>query len=312
MEIRITSHLDRKIRAGSSAVSKQFYPQALSEPIFSSSDPLEEEALYSPIKGLVHKYPNRVLWKVTYRCAAHCQMCTRIRQIGTPEGDLSDSDIEAGIEYLRVHPEVDDVILSGGDPLYATASSLKIIAGLATVSSVKVVRIGTRLPVHAPRSMASQQVQNVFRTLKDNASHFISYILVHTNHPDELDNEVLGSLVALRKSGFPVLSQSVFLRDVNDDPDTLERLFKRLYYAGITSYYIYRCDYVKGLEHYVCDLEREREIMTILQARMSGVALPMYVADVAGGVGKIPVPLGFWEVQDPMHCKDYNGKDVRL
>ena len=312
MKTRITPHLRRKIQAGSSAVLKQFYPQILTESMFGSSDPLEEETRYSPVKGLIHKYSNRVLWKVTYRCAAHCQMCTRIRQIGTPGGDLSDSDITAGIRYLYVHPEVDDVILSGGDPLYAPSSCVKIINGLATVSSVKVVRIGTRLPVHTPRSMASRQVKDVFKTLKENSSRFVSYILVHTNHPDELDAEVIGSLVSLRESGFPVLSQSVFLRGVNDDADTLERLFKRLYYAGITPYYIYRCDYVKGLEHYVCDLKKEREIMTALQARMSGIALPMYVVDIAGGVGKIPVPLGFWEVPDLAHCRDYNGRNVPL
>lgn len=312
MKTRVTPHLVKKAQAGSSAVLKQFYPQAFTGTPFPTSDPLEEEARYSPVKGLIHKYPNRVLWKVTYRCAAHCQMCTRIRQIGTPEGDLVDDEIQAGIDYLRTHPEVDDVILSGGDPLYAPANCLRIIDGLATVESVKVVRIGTRLPVHVPKSMKSKPVQNVFRALKAHSSRFITYVLVHTNHPDELDDEVMESLIALREAGFPVLSQSVFLRDINDDAAVLEQLFKRLYYAGVTPYYIYRCDYVHGLEQYVCDLAKEREVMTELQARMSGIALPLYVADVAGGVGKIPVPLGFWEVSDPAHCKDYNRKNVQL
>ena len=312
MKTRITSHLRRKIDAGSSAVAKQFYPQPLHDPMFGSIDPLEEEARYSPVKGLIHKYPNRVLWKVTYRCAAHCQMCTRMRQIGTPEGDLSDSEIQTAIDYLCDHPEVTDVILSGGDPLYAPADCLKIIAGLATVNSIKVVRIGTRLPVHAPKSMSSHQVMGVFAALKEHSSRFVSYILVHTNHADELDDEVMAALIAIKEGGIPVLSQSVFLRDVNDNTDTLERLFERLYYAGVTPYYIYRCDYVKGLEHYVCDLEKERQIMTALQLRMSGIALPKYVTDVSGGIGKLTIPLGFWKVPNLRHCIDYTGQDITL
>jgi len=311
MKERITAHLQRKIRDGSTAIAKQFQIQATLEEHGVPNDPLGEESAFSPVKGIVHKYPNRVLWKTTYRCAAHCRFCTRIRQIGSPEGDLLDIDIESAFQYISSHPEIDDVILSGGDPFVAPKTLMKIIAGLQDIPSVRVVRIGTRLPIHSPKSMSSPQVVKALKALQSNAANFQTYVLVHTNHPDELDYEVMDALRTIRAYGFPVLSQTVFLKTINDDEEVLEDLFKKLYYSGVIPYYMYRCDYVKGLEHFVCDIAREREIMTALHKRMSGIALPQYIVDVEG-VGKIPVPLGFWDVPNITHCRDYTNKTIRL
>ncbi len=311
MKERITAHLQRKIRDGSTAIAKQFQIQPAFEGVVVPNDPLGEEVAYSPVKGIVHKYPNRVLWKTTCRCAAHCRFCTRIRQIGSPEGDLLEADIESALQYIGSHPEVDDVILSGGDPFVVPKTLLRVIAGLREIPSVRVVRIGTRLPIHSPKSMASPQVVKALRELQASGASFQTYVLVHANHPNELDYEVLDVLRTIRAYGFPMLSQTVFLKAVNDAEEVLEELFKKLYYAGVIPYYLYRCDYVKGLEHFVCDMAREREIMTALHKRMSGIALPQYIVDVEG-IGKIPVPLGFWDVPDITRCRDYTDKVIQL
>ncbi|MDP2816525.1 MAG: hypothetical protein Q8O19_07590, partial [Rectinemataceae bacterium] len=206
---------------------------------------------------------------------------------------------------------VDDVILSGGDPLYAPESCMQIIKGLRTIDSIKVVRIGTRLPIHAPKSIKAPRIAALLEEFRKSAGSFMTYVLVHVNHSDELDEDVIEALRILRSYNFPVLSQSVFLKDVNDNETVLETLFKKLYYLGVVPYYIYRCDYVKGLERFVCDMEDERRIMTSLRERMSGIALPTYIADV-NGIGKIPVPLGFWDMTDLKYCRDYTGATIQL
>ncbi len=311
MKEKITPHLQRKIRDGSNAITGQFQMQNDPSNNVLPNDPLGEEVLFSPVKGIVHKYPNRVLWKTTYRCAAHCRFCTRIRQIGSSEGDLDDADIMSALCYIKSHPEIDDVILSGGDPLVVPQTSMRIIAGLRNIPSVQVVRMGTRLPIHSPKSIGSPHTKLVFKELRACADNFQTYILIHVNHPDELDYEVVDAIRTIRAYGFPVLSQTVFLKTVNDKEEVLEELFRELYYMGVTPYYIYRCDYVRGLEHFVCDIELERKIMTALHKRMSGIALPRYIVDVEG-MGKIPVPLGFWDVPNITRCRDYQGKIIKL
>lgn len=311
MKEKITPHLQRKIHDGSNAIARQFQTQSDSSDNVDPNDPLGEETLFSPVKGIVHKYPNRVLWKTTYHCAAHCRFCTRIRQIDSLDGDLEDVDIVSALCYIKSHPEIDDVILSGGDPLVVPKVSMRIIAGLRNIPSVRVVRIGTRLPIHSPKSIDSPHVNLLFKELRACADNFQTYVIVHVNHPDELDYEVVNAIRTIRAYGFPVLSQTVFLKTVNDKEEILEELFKKLYYMGVTPYYIYRCDYVKGLEQFVCNIKREREIMTALHKRVSGIALPRYIVDVEG-IGKIPVPLGFWDVPNIKRCRDYQGKTIQL
>jgi lysine 2,3-aminomutase len=309
MKERITQHLRRKL-PHSEALARQFFPaDGEKSELFSEPDPLGEEALYSPVKGVVHKYANRALLKVSYRCAAHCQFCTRIRQIGSPAGDLTDAQVKAAIGYIAAHPEITDVILSGGDPLYTPATTERIVEALQRIASVKVIRIGTRLPLHAPRAIASEPVRRVLERLAQ--GEHASYVLLHVNHPDELDDEALAAIRAIRRYGLPLLAQSVFLRGVNDDDAVLERLFTTLYQHSVIPYYIYRCDYVAGLERFACDPAAERTIMTSLRKRMPGIALPTYVIDVAG-VGKVPVPLDFWQLESPLRCTDYSGNSIAL
>lgn len=312
MKELITSHLRALIAQGSLAIRSQFVAKNdVEESQFWSMDPLGEDTKYSPLKGLVRKYDNRVLWKVSYRCAAHCQFCTRARQVGSKEGDLTGRDVQHGLEYLCSHPEIDDVILSGGDPLFTPRQTLRILNGLAQIETVRVVRIGTRLPIHSPASLKTTLVTRLLKRVREISLEKAVYILLHVNHPDELTPEVQETIKLLEQKSTSVLSQTVFLHGINDNVRVLQRLFNELYYLGVRPYNIYRCDYVRGLERFVCNVQTERHIMTELRRTVSGIALPTYVVDVPGS-GKLPVPLEFWDVPDITRCRDFDNNDINL
>lgn len=251
-------------------------------------DPLMEEA-HERVRGLVHKYPNRALIKVSYLCAAHCRFCTRIRQIGNKEGTLSDDDIENIALYLQLHPEIDDVILSGGDPFYTPRITQKLLNRLAQIESIKVFRIGTRMPLQSPDSFQTKPLQALIQYLVTLADRLPVYVLIHVEHPDELTDAVVDLLRKWRKHPFTLLSQTVFLKGINDEFDILYPLFKQLYHLGVTPYYLYHCDKVAGLERFVGDMEKEKKIALQLRESLSGIACPLFVEDIANGYGKWPV-----------------------
>lgn len=255
------------------------------------SDPLMEDS-HEKVKGLIHKYKNRALIKVSYQCAAHCRFCTRIRQIGNPEGTLTEENLAKIIEYLEQHPEIEDVILSGGDPFLSPKITESLLAKLNKLDSVKVIRIGTRLPLQSPKSFNSKAVVKLLSTIKEIAFQKPFYILLHAEHPDELTEEALEAIKTIRQnSGASLLSQSVFLKGINIDFDTLLSLFKKLYFAGVTPYYIYHCDHVHGLEHFVGNIEEELAIMRRLRQELSGIAYPTFIADLENDYGKFPFDL---------------------
>ena len=291
---RLTPHLLSLIEAGSGAIAAQYNRQsALPMEIgFSSVDPLQEDSAYLVGKGLVRKFSNRLLWKVTYRCAAHCQFCTRHRQIGSPEGDLTETNLKDGLRYIEKHPEIDDVILSGGDPFYVPQTTQSILEGLRDIRSISAIRIGTRLPMQAPKSLKSAPLAKLLDCIQRVRETKAVYILLHVNHPAELTPEVLDALATLRRTGAALLSQTVFLRAINDDKDTLATLFRTLFSHGVIPYYLYRCDPVRELEEFVADAEVERQIVSDLTRELSGIAVPTYVIDVDGR-GKHSCPVGF-------------------
>lgn len=309
---KITQHLRSLISSGSSAVERQFIVgnTSVGGDVFMSNDPLEEES-HLVMRGIVHKYENRVLWKVSYRCAAHCQFCTRLRQIGTKDGDLEYEDIEKGLRYLSNHPEINEVILSGGDPLFAPQVTETIFNGLIQIPSIKVIRIGTRMPVHLPSAFAGKFLRKLLDTISEVAFSRPIYMLMHIDHSDELTAETVNVIAQLRRMGLILLSQTVFLKGINDNEASLKNLFESLYHLGVIPYYIYRCDYVAGLEHFVCDILNERRIMTNLRRELSGIAVPTYVIDVPGK-GKIPVPLEFWDGVDLTQCVDFDGEKILI
>jgi lysine 2,3-aminomutase len=302
MKEKVTPYL--RNLAHSDAIRRQYYVSADESANEPYNDPLMEDT-HEVVKGLVHKYSNRALIKVSYQCAAHCRFCTRIRQIGNTEGTLTTTDIDNIIAYLQTHPEINDVILSGGDPLYTPAITLQLLQRLAGIDTIKVVRIGTRLPLQLPTAITSTAIAPLLTLIKELSSRMPFFILIHINHPDELTQEALQAIRHLRTLGVTLLSQTVFLKDINDDAATLERLYTQLYHAGVVPYYLYHCDAVEGIQHFAADIAKETEIASKLTATLSGIACPTYVVDVENGHGKIPMPLNFSQGNE--YVTDFNG-----
>lgn len=244
-------------------------------------DPLAEEA-DSPVRGLVHRYPDRVLLMVTTQCPIYCRFCTRKRIIGKP-GIISTATIQAGIDYISRHPEIRDVLLSGGDPLMVKDEILEgILRSLRAIPHVEVLRIGTRVPGALPQRITPElcAMLKQFHPL---------YMNIHFNHPDEITPEVKRACDLLADAGIPMGSQTVLLKGINDDPEVMKQLMHKLLTIRVKPYYLYQTDLIKGTEHFRTSIEKGLEIMEALQGHTTGFAVPKYVIDAPGGGGKIPV-----------------------
>jgi lysine 2,3-aminomutase len=299
----------------SEAIKKQFYsdgseesdPGGTNDPGGQCllSDPLLEEE-HTVVRGLVHKYPNRALVLLTLRCAAYCRFCTRQRKVGDlSQFDTTPQEIDAIAEYLSHHPKVRELILSGGDPLIVPDTLEYAVRKLTRIPSVKLLRIGTRLPVTDPRRVTEKKLEYLREVMQP------VYVGIHFEHPDEITGETVRACKILRSLGCILFSQSVFLRGINDDYKTLYTLFSRLIEIGVKPYYIFRCDMVKGAERFISDFQKEIEIMTQLKISLSGMACPTYVVDTPNGSGKIPVPLKFWDASVESF-RDFNGKTFQM
>ncbi|MDO8683829.1 MAG: KamA family radical SAM protein [Armatimonadota bacterium] len=289
----------------SEAVSRQFVPcerEYISSRV-GTADPLLEEQC-EPVRGLVHKYHNRVLCLLTAQCASYCRFCTRRRMVSDIEkGRMAHEDIDRWVEYLAERPEVTEVILSGGDPFVAPIELFTYaLKTLSELPSIKVIRVGTRVVVSAPELLTEDKL-DILRGVRQPL-----YIGINFEHPDELTEATIEAVGKLRKAGAILYSQTVFLKNVNDDYDTLYALFTRLVEIGVRPYYIYRCDPVAGIDHFRVDFKKERAIMTRLRRNLSGLAYPTYVIDTPFGNGKVPVPLGFWDVDD-FKYRDFQGEE---
>lgn len=263
-------------------------------PPFLRDDPLEEEH-DMPVPGLVHRYPDRVLLIATSACAMYCRYCTRKRVTGMRESCISESRISKAVDYLNAHPEVKDVVISGGDPLtMPTAAIETILSGLRSVPSLDVIRIGTKVPVTMPARITDELVQ-VLR------KYHTLWINTHFNHPNELTKESAEACARLVDAGIPVGNQSVLLKGVNDDPDTMERLLRGLVKTRVRPYYLFQCDLVAGVEHFRTPLSRGIEIMERLRGRLSGIAIPTFVVDLPHGGGKVPILPNYVISTSPSH-----------
>ncbi len=258
------------------------HPDELRSPAYAEPDPMREEA-HSPADRLVHRYPNRALSLVSTMCAMYCRHCTRKRLAGVREGFLPRDALRKQIAYLRRRPEVDDVILSGGDPLTMPTRRLEeILAAFRSLDSVNVIRIGTRAPVTLPMRITDELCDALAR-------HHPVWVCTHFNHPRELTPEAAEACEKLAAAGAPVLNQTVLLRGVNDDADTLRELFAGLVAHRIKPYYLFQCDLVRGVEHFRTPLQQGLDIMHELRRRLSGFACPQFVLDAPQGAGKIPL-----------------------
>jgi lysine 2,3-aminomutase len=250
------------------------------------ADPCGEDA-HSPVPGLVHRYPDRVLFLVTDRCASYCRYCTRSRLVSNATGYDFHPEFDRQIEYIRHHPEIRDVLLSGGDPLLLSDDKLEsLLSRLRAIPHVEFLRIGTRIPIFLPQRITT----SLCAMLKKYHPLFIS---VHSNHPRELTTETRDALGRLADAGIPLGNQSVLLRHVNDDPMILRSLMQKLLMCRVRPYYLYQCDLISGSAHLRTSVRRGLEIMEQLRGHTTGYAVPQYVIDAPGGGGKVPINPGY-------------------
>jgi lysine 2,3-aminomutase len=250
------------------------------------ADPCGEDS-HMPVPGLVHRYPDRVLFLVTDRCAAYCRYCTRSRVVsGAGEQEL-ETDFDQAIAYLETHTEVRDVLLSGGDPLLFSDEKLDALLGrLRAIPHIEFVRIGTRVPIFLPQRITP----GLCAILK---KHHPLWMSVHTNHPRELTTEVRDALGMLADSGVPLGNQSVLLRGVNDTVPVMTSLVQKLLRSRVRPYYLYQCDLIRGSAHLRTPVSKGIEIIEALRGHTTGYAVPQFVIDAPGGGGKVPVNPGY-------------------
>lgn len=246
-------------------------------------DPLGEED-HEVAPELVQRYPDRVLLLVSDRCAVYCRFCTRSRMVGDGGGPRSMAKLEAAFQYIESHPEIQDVIVSGGDPLVmSTGRLVPILKRLATIEHVLTVRLATRAPVTIPQRI-DRELCEALRN-----AHPALWVMTHFNHPKELTPESSKALALLVDHGMPVMNQSVLLRGINDSAETLEALFRGLVRRRVRPYYLLQADPVRGTAHLRTPLHVGIQIMERLQGRLSGIALPKLICDSPGGLGKVPL-----------------------
>ena len=261
---------------------------------FLTEDPLSEEE-DMPVPGLVHRYPDRALLIATSACAVYCRHCTRKRVTGHREGVMTRAELDRVAGYLRQHPEIKDVIISGGDPLtLATGVLEEILAVLRGIPSLEIIRIGTRVPVTLPMRITDELVEMLRR-------YHPVYVNTHFNHPVELTRESTEACLKLADAGIPLGNQSVLLKGVNDSAEVLERLFRALLRTRVRPYYLFQCDLVQGVEHFRTPISRGLEIMEYLRGRISGLAIPTFVVDAPLGGGKIPLLPNYILSMSPSH-----------
>lgn len=305
MLVKISPHL-KKLAESSKAVRRQFY-RSKEESHFSERafiDPLLEDK-FSPVKGLCWKYSKRVLIELTMNCAAFCRFCTRRRKVSDiKKGMLTEKDIAKIASYIESKPEISEVIFSGGDPLLVPDLLILALKKISGLPQVKIIRVHTRVPVSNPKLLS----KDVLRALAQ-IKKVPVYLSIHFEHPDELTPDTIKAVRQLRKTGAILLSQSVFLKNINDSYSILEKLFTQLTELGIRPYYIYHCDLGRGIEHFIVPIEKEIRIMTKLRKNLSGIAFPFHVIDSPNGSGKIPIPLNFWQF-NKARFKDFNGKKI--
>jgi len=247
-----------------------------------SSDPCGEDS-HSPVPGIVHRYPDRVLFLVTDRCASYCRYCTRSRLVSNAAGYDFHPEFDRQIQYVRDNKNVRDVLLSGGDPLLLSDDKLEfLLKQLREIPHLEFLRIGTRIPIFLPQRITPA----LCAMLKKYHPLFIS---IHTNHPRELTTEVRDALGRLSDAGIPLGNQSVLLRHVNDDALVMRALVQKLLMCRVKPYYLYQCDLIAGSAHLRATVRKGLELMETLRGHTTGYAIPQYVIDAPGGGGKVPI-----------------------
>jgi lysine 2,3-aminomutase len=270
-------------------IARQFVPSVAETEIAPEelADPIGDE-VRSPIKGIVHRYPDRVLLKPLHACPVYCRFCFRREKVGPGGEALSDAELTAALDYIRARPAIWEVILTGGDPLMlAPRRMAALIAALDAIPHVAVVRLHSRVPIVEP----SRLTDELLAALRP--ARATLWFGVHCNHPRELAPPTRAALARLADAGIPLLGQTVLLAGINDDLDTLDALMRALVAARVKPYYLHHPDLVRGTAHFRVPVARGQELMRGLRGRLSGLAQPTYVLDVPGGHGKVPIGPGY-------------------
>lgn len=271
----------------------------------SPEDPLHEDE-DSPVPRLTHRYPDRVLFLITDRCPMYCRFCTRKRMVGRAS-DVSDRTIALGLDYIRAHREVRDVLLSGGDPLMVRDEKLeRIVASLRAIPHVEIIRIGTRFPCVLPSRITDRLCAMLRR-------YHPIYVNTHFNHPREITPQAREACARLVDAGIPVGCQTVLLRGVNDEPAVMKELMHKLLTMRVRPYYLYQADLTRGTNHFRTRVETGLEIIRALRGHTTGFAAPQFVIDAPGGGGKIPLMPEYVTVLDDRQVvmRNFEGRIYR-
>ncbi|MBV9249069.1 MAG: lysine-2,3-aminomutase-like protein [Acetobacteraceae bacterium] len=296
--IAITPAMRALIRDARDPIGRQFIPDTaeLHTAPHESADPIRDDAL-SPVKGVVHRYPDRALLKPLLICPVYCRFCFRREHVGPDGGLLTDAELQAAYAWFGARPAIREVIVTGGDPLMLSPRRLgSIVAALSAIPHIEILRIHSRVPVAEPGRL-SGSLAAALETEKS------MWLAVHANHAAEFTPEARAALQRVQRRGIPLLGQSVLLRGVNDSPDRLEALFRAMLAAGVKPYYLHQLDPAPGTARFHVPIDEGRRLLTALRGRVTGLAWPTYVLDIPGGYGKVPIGPEYIEngemVRDP-------------
>lgn len=305
--VAITPAMEALIDPGDPAdpIAAQFRPDARELDVSpdESSDPIGDEP-HSPLKGVVHRYPDRCLLKLVHVCPVYCRFCFRREMVGpNADGTLRGAELDAALAYVAAHTEIWEVIFTGGDPFLLPARRMREIAArVAAIDHVKIMRWHTRVPAVDPLRVTPDLVEAL------RADGATTYVVLHANHPRELTPEAKAAIARIVDAGVPMLSQTVLLNGVNDDVETLEALMRGLVEARVKPYYLHHLDKAPGTSHFRCEIARGQQVVQALHERASGLAQPTYVLDIPGGHGKAPLATpAVRETTDGYEVRDRGG-----
>ena len=304
--IRVSPEMQAAMIRADDPIARQFLPDTAELTIRPEElhDPIGDTT-YSPTPGLTHRYPDRVILAATHTCEVYCRFCFRREAVGE-EGALPEADLEAALAYIAATPAIWEVILTGGDPLVLSPRRLSaLMLRLSAIPHVEIIRFHTRMPVVAPARITAEMIEAL-------RARPTTYLVLHTNHAQEITPAAEAALKRLADAGIPLLSQTVLLKGINDDAATLESLFRTLLRHRVTPYYLHHCDLARGTSHFRTTIAAGQAIMAALRGRLSGIGLPTYVLDIPGGFGKVPIGPGYVETTgDAYQITDWQGRRHR-
>ncbi len=298
--VAITPDLRALIKTPGDPIGRQFIPDTaeLTTAPHELADPIADDAL-SPIKGIVHRYPDRVLLKPLLICPVYCRFCFRREHVGPGGGVLTEAELEATYTWLAARPTIREVILTGGDPLMLSPRRLgAIVQALSAVPHIEILRVHTRVPIADPHHV-TEALAGALETEKS------AWLVVHANHAREFTDAARAALRRVLAHGVPLLGQSVLLRGVNDTAEALEGLFRAMLSARVKPYYLHQLDPAPGTARFHVPIKEGRHLLATLRGRMTGLAWPTYVLDIPGGYGKVPIGPKYLEADDQV--RDWKG-----